>query len=85
MLVAGRFMRGFYGVLKALAFAMLLLLQPLDVLAPAWWASWREAAWLLADGLVLASVAVCLLRGIPVVAEFARSHGAADRASGRQR
>lgn len=85
MLVAGRFMRGFYGVLKALAFALILLLQPLDVLAPAWWVSWREAAWLLADGLVLASVAVCLLRGVPVIAEFARSHGAAGRASRRHR
>lgn len=85
MLVAGRFMRGFYGVLKALAFALILLLQPLDVLAPAWWAPWREATWLLADGLVLASVAVCLLRGVPVIAEFARSHGATDPASGRHR
>ena len=39
-LVAGRFMRGFYAVLKAVTFAWILLWQPFDALAPAFWADW---------------------------------------------
>lgn len=69
-LVAGRFMRGFYAVLKATAFCWLLLLYPLPALYPAFWAHWGE----LLDGigwlLVYLSVAICLARGLPVIVEF---------------
>jgi CDP-diacylglycerol--glycerol-3-phosphate 3-phosphatidyltransferase len=72
-LVAGKFMRIFYSVLKAHAFCWLLLIDPLPALVPGLWAEW---AWLL-EGvgafLVYLSVAICLVRGLPVVAEFAYS------------
>ena len=69
-LVAGKFMRIFYAVLKATAFCWLLLLFPLPRLVPDIWAGW---SWLLEGigfALVLLSVLLCILRGLPVVAEF---------------
>lgn len=69
-LVAGRFMRGFYAVLKAATFAWILLWQPFDVLAPAFWA--EHGTLLSGAGLVLAwfSAAICVARGLPVIVEF---------------
>jgi CDP-diacylglycerol--glycerol-3-phosphate 3-phosphatidyltransferase len=70
-LVAGKFMRIFYSVLKAHAFCWLLLIQPMPALSPAFWVEW---GWLLsAVGAVLVylSVAICLVRGLPVIVEFA--------------
>ena len=62
-----------FSVLKAHAFCWLLLIDPLPALVPGLWAEW---AWLL-EGvgafLVYLSVAICLVRGLPVVAEFAYS------------
>jgi CDP-diacylglycerol--glycerol-3-phosphate 3-phosphatidyltransferase len=69
-LVAGKFMRIFYAVLKATAFCWLLLLYPLPALVPDIWADW---SWLLERvgfTLVMLSVLLCLARGFPVVAEF---------------
>jgi CDP-diacylglycerol--glycerol-3-phosphate 3-phosphatidyltransferase len=69
-LVAGRFMRAFYAVMKAVVFCWLLLLQPLPDLIPQIWADW---AWLL-DGISTALiwfvVGLCIARGLPVVVEF---------------
>lgn len=70
-LVAGRFMRGFYGALKAVTFGWLFLLQPWPRLDPALWAAWEPVLAPVTAGLVYASVVVCLVRGVPVVAEFA--------------
>jgi CDP-diacylglycerol--glycerol-3-phosphate 3-phosphatidyltransferase len=72
-LVAGKFMRIFYAVLKAHAFCWLLLIHPVPALFPGFWAGWD---WLLngiGSFLVYLSVAVCLLRGLPVIVEFAYS------------
>lgn len=69
-LVAGKFMRIFYAVLKATTFCWLLLMQPLPVLLPVF-SDWM---WLL-DGigvaLVYLSVLICVIRGLPVIMEFA--------------
>ncbi|MDA3919318.1 MAG: CDP-alcohol phosphatidyltransferase family protein [Salinisphaera sp.] len=69
-LVAGRFMRGFYAVLKAVAFGWILCWQPFPVLAPDFWA--LCGGWLTGIGMVLAwaSAAICVLRGAPVIIEF---------------
>ena len=72
-LVAGRFMRAMYAVSKATAFCWLLLLQPLPVVAPGLWADYGAIAAAIGDGLVLIAVALCLVRGLPVVVEFAYS------------
>jgi CDP-diacylglycerol---glycerol-3-phosphate 3-phosphatidyltransferase len=72
-LVAGKFMRIFYAVLKAHAFCWLLLIQPVPALFPGFWANW---GWLLSgigSFLVYLSVVVCLARGLPVIVEFAYS------------
>lgn len=70
-LVAGKFMRIFYAALKATTFCWLLLMQPVRVLLPEIWAGW---SWLL-DGigmaLVYLSVLTCVIRGLPVILEFA--------------
>lgn len=69
-LVAGRLMRGFYGAVKAVTFAWVLLIQPWPRLAPDSWAAWSSTAHALTMALVYLSVTLCLLRGYPVVAEF---------------
>ena len=68
-LVAGRFMRGFYGVIKAVAFCWLFFLLPLPELVPDIWSEW--AFWLNGFGLVLVwiSAALCVIRGVPVIVE----------------
>jgi CDP-diacylglycerol--glycerol-3-phosphate 3-phosphatidyltransferase len=74
-LVAGRFMRGAYGALKAVAFGWLLMLQPWPLLHPASWAEWLPVTTPVTAALVYACVALCLVRGLPVIAEFAQSAG----------
>ncbi len=69
-LVAGRFMRAFYGTVKAVTFGWVLLLQPLPALVPETWAAWSGVFGIVTNVLVLASVALCLARGLPVVIEF---------------
>ena len=72
-LVAGRFMRALYAVAKATAFCWLLLLQPLPVVAPALWADYGALGTAIGQWLVLFAVALCLVRGLPVIVEFAYS------------
>ncbi len=69
-LVGGRFMRGFYAVLKATAFCWLLLLQPLPTLVPALWSEWSGVLSTVGAILVYTAVLICILRGLPVVTEF---------------
>lgn len=72
-LVGGRFMRALYAVAKATAFCWLLLLQSLPVAAPGLWADHGATATAIGEGLVLVAVALCLVRGLPVIVEFAYS------------
>jgi CDP-diacylglycerol--glycerol-3-phosphate 3-phosphatidyltransferase len=69
-IVAGKFMRTFYAVCKAAAFAGLALQAPGPVFMAA---LWDRIGWLL-TGLtyffVYLSVILCIARGWPVVAEF---------------
>jgi CDP-diacylglycerol--glycerol-3-phosphate 3-phosphatidyltransferase len=69
-LVSGRFMRGFYGALKAATFGWILLIQPWPQLDPASWSAWSGHVYFVSAFLIHASVIVCLARGIPVVLEF---------------
>jgi CDP-diacylglycerol--glycerol-3-phosphate 3-phosphatidyltransferase len=78
-LVAGRFMRGFYGTLKAVTFAWILLFQPVPVLFPDFWAQWAAPLGMVSLSLVYFSVIICLVRGIPVFLEFYRSEGTPSR------
>lgn len=68
-LVASRFMRGFYGTLKAATFAWLLFFQPWPEVFPATWSDWAGTVSAISMSLIIASVILCLVRGIPVVAE----------------
>ncbi|MFA5631219.1 MAG: CDP-alcohol phosphatidyltransferase family protein [Porticoccaceae bacterium] len=69
-LVAGRFMRAFYAVLKAVTFCVVMFALPLPVLAPQLWRDYGEL--IRNTGLLLAyaSVFICILRGAPVIIEF---------------
>lgn len=69
-LVAGRFMRGFYGTVKAFAFGWILAFQPVPHLWPGFWSQWSDWIQPVAAGLVYASVGLCLIRGLPVLFEF---------------
>ena len=70
-LVAGRFMRGFYATIKACAFSGLVAIAPLS---HTWPGAWEEAGWVwiwLTYVSVYLAVVLCLLRGLPVIVEFA--------------
>jgi CDP-diacylglycerol--glycerol-3-phosphate 3-phosphatidyltransferase len=72
-LVAGRFMRILYAAVKAGAFSGLALLVPFPAVLP--WL-WAQIGWLI-HGLtyffVYLSVVLCIVRGLPVIAEFVYS------------
>lgn len=72
-LVGGRFMRGFYATLKAITFAWILLWQPFPALLPELWAQWSDVIAQISLILVIASAALCVIRGLPVIAEFSMS------------
>lgn len=69
-LVAGRFMRGLYGAVKAATFSWVLLFQPWPALYPEAWAAWSAVIGTVTTLLMGASVVLCITRGIPVIAEF---------------
>jgi CDP-diacylglycerol--glycerol-3-phosphate 3-phosphatidyltransferase len=69
-LVGGSFVRTLYAVVKAVAFCWLLLLHALFPIAPAVEAQWGGLLRLVGEVLVYLSVALCLIRGAPVVVEY---------------
>jgi CDP-diacylglycerol--glycerol-3-phosphate 3-phosphatidyltransferase len=73
-LVAGRFMRGLYGGLKAVTFAWVLSEAPLAHFHPDLWDGEAGTIALISGVLVYSTVALCLLRGLPVLLEFAMRH-----------
>jgi CDP-diacylglycerol---glycerol-3-phosphate 3-phosphatidyltransferase len=74
-LVSGRFMRALYGTLKAITFGWIFMIQPWPSVFPTLWNHWAPILQAVSLTLVSASVTVCLLRGVPVVIEFALSEG----------
>ena len=68
-IVASRFMRGFYGIVKAVTFGAIFLFQPWPLLFPELWQEWGSLAGLVVNLLVYASVTLCLVRGAPVIVE----------------
>jgi len=72
-LVAGKFMRIFYAVIKAAAFCLLALLLPSAAVIPEIWGTIGIYFSGLTTFTVYLSVFLCLARGIPVVAEFVNS------------
>lgn len=79
VLVASRFMRGFYGAVKAAAFGWLFLIQPWPQLFPELWQNWSTVCLALGNALVFLAVAVCLLRGVPVILEWLTAEGIVRR------
>jgi CDP-diacylglycerol---glycerol-3-phosphate 3-phosphatidyltransferase len=79
VVVAGRFMRGFYGVVKATAFGWLFLIQPWPQLFPELWQKWSYACLALGKGFVFLAVFVCILRGVPVILEWLTAEGIVRR------
>ena len=85
-IVAGKFVRTLYAVVKAAAFAGLALQRPFPALLPELWGS---VGWLL-TGLtyffVYFSVVLCIARGLPVMAEFvhAQKHDILKRPGRKQ-
>lgn len=73
-LVASRTMRGFYGGLKAVTFAWLLAKAPLAHFDPQLWATADQTVAVITGVLVYSTVGLCLLRGLPVLFEFALRH-----------
>ena len=69
-IVASKFMRVLYAVVKAIAFAGLALREPTEQWLPDTWqhVSWPITA--LTYSCVYLSVLLCIARGAPVIAEF---------------
>ena len=67
LLVSSRFSRGAYGLGKAAAFTLVIL-----AFAPGWHPSLQGTLLWLALGCVYATVALCVVRGVPVLVEARR-------------
>lgn len=65
-LVAGRFMRGLYGLAKGLAFGALTLASALTAMGPQVVSDWAWVFW-AEPTLVYLSVVLCVARGVPVL------------------
>ncbi len=78
-IVGGRLMRGLYGTVKALTFGWVLFWQPWPALEPTVWDKWAQTADAVTMTLVIASVVLCLVRGLPVVIEFLVGHSMIGR------
>jgi CDP-diacylglycerol--glycerol-3-phosphate 3-phosphatidyltransferase len=84
-LVGGRFLRAFYGTLKALTFGLLLFLEPIPELLPDVWNRWSASLETLTWSLVLVTVILCVVRGLPVLWEFIQREAAPRRPESRPR
>jgi CDP-diacylglycerol--glycerol-3-phosphate 3-phosphatidyltransferase len=84
-LVASKFMRGLYAAVKGCAFAGLALERPFPVVLP--WL-FDQIGWLtsaLTYFFVYLAVLLCVIRGLPVIAEFVYARrGDILKASGTQ-
>ncbi len=69
-LVSGRFVRGFYATIKAIAFCLLMLAFSLTQLLDPSFESFVENIYQLGLLLCYLSVVICLARGAPVITEF---------------
>ena len=67
LLVSSRLSRGAYGLGKAAAFTLVIL-----AFAPGWQPSLKTTLLVLAYGCVYVTVALCVVRGIPVLVEARR-------------
>ena len=73
LVVAGKFVRGLYAVVKAIAFAGLALQKPFPRYLPNLWVHVGGVVTALTYFLVYLAVVLCVVRGAPVVAEFVYS------------
>ena len=69
-LVVGKFMRGMSCGSKVAAYGWAVLMQPLPMLYPVFWAEWGQLFATVLLALIWLAVVVNFLRGIPVLAEF---------------
>lgn len=70
-IVAGRFMRLLYGTLKAVTFGYIFLIQPWPQLFPNFYTESQALLATVKGILVYTTVAVCVIRSLPVIFEFA--------------
>lgn len=77
-LVAGKLMRVFYAVVKAVTFCWLMLYFALTGLETGLPAGLLTAMAVTGQVLVLLSVSICVLRGLPVIVEFLREDQPTD-------
>jgi CDP-diacylglycerol--glycerol-3-phosphate 3-phosphatidyltransferase len=70
ILVSGRFIRGFYATIKAIAFCLLMLALSLRNLLDTDFQIYVDLVHQTGLLLSYVSVVICLLRGIPVIVEF---------------
>jgi CDP-diacylglycerol--glycerol-3-phosphate 3-phosphatidyltransferase len=73
LVVAGKFVRVFYAVVKASAFAGLALQRPFPEFLPTLWSYLGWVLTALTYFFVYLAVLLCLARGLPVIAEFVYS------------
>ena len=72
-IVAGKFVRALYAVVKAAAFAGLALQKPFPALLPELWGYVGGVLTGLTYFFVYFSVVLCIARGLPVIAEFVQA------------
>ena len=74
-IVASRFMRLFYGLLKAVTFGYIFLIQPWPKLFPGFFAQSQALLMGVKGVLVYMTVTICVIRSLPVIFEFTTREG----------
>ncbi len=70
LIVSGKFTRSIYAALKGVNFGFLALIQPLPELLPHFWTLYSSYLLLTSSVLIYGTIALCLIRGMPVIWEF---------------
>lgn len=74
VLVSNRPMRAIYGTAKTVTFGWLFMLQPWPQIFPKVWTNAGHWLNIVSNVLIYVTVALCILRSIPVIAEFMAEH-----------
>ena len=71
-IVSSRFMRLFYGAIKATSFGYIFLIQPLPSLLPGFYTTYSTKIDIVKISLVYTATITCIVRALPVFIEFLR-------------
>lgn len=74
VLISNRYIRTFYAAIKGFSIGFILFDRYISVANPVYWNNWSHFYINFGEVLLYGSVALCLLRALPVIAGFFKTH-----------